>query len=108
MRLDRAAGAALVAVAAAGYLFVADDLRHTGEFIGVTSLLAAGILLLAGSAASRPAVRTFTRATAAGTFPGMLLGAGLDDMLLGVVAGMACGALCALAVTVRAARPRRT
>jgi hypothetical protein len=44
--LYRIIGIFLIIIAAVGYLTVADDLRHTGEFIGVSSILLSGIILL--------------------------------------------------------------
>jgi len=39
-------GAALVALGVLGFVTVADDWRHTGEVLGVGSLLFAGVILL--------------------------------------------------------------
>ena len=39
-------GIILIIVAAIGYLTVADELRHMGEFIGVSGILLSGIILL--------------------------------------------------------------
>jgi hypothetical protein len=40
------AGAVLIFFAIIGFFTVADDLRHTGELIGVSSILLVGIILL--------------------------------------------------------------
>jgi hypothetical protein len=40
------AGTVLILFGIVGFFTVADDLRHTGEFIGVSSILLAGIILL--------------------------------------------------------------
>ncbi len=42
-------GAVLVTVGVVGFLTVADDLRHTGEILGVGLILTAGLLLLSVS-----------------------------------------------------------
>jgi hypothetical protein len=47
MTMYRALGIILVIVALLGYIFVADELRHTGEFLGVTCILFAGFILIA-------------------------------------------------------------
>jgi hypothetical protein len=39
-------GITLIICAITGYFFVADEFRHVGEFLGVTCLLIAGIILL--------------------------------------------------------------
>ena len=39
-------GIILTIIALLGYCFVADEFRHIGEFLGVTSILIAGIILL--------------------------------------------------------------
>jgi hypothetical protein len=45
MRL-RWLGALLTVVGVLGYMTVADDLRHVGEFLGVTVVFAIGLILL--------------------------------------------------------------
>lgn len=45
MKAARAIGFFLLAVCVAGFLTVADDLRHVGEIIGVGSIGAAGLIL---------------------------------------------------------------
>jgi hypothetical protein len=44
--LYKISGIILIIFAVIGYLTVADDFRHTGEFIGVSSILLSGIILL--------------------------------------------------------------
>lgn len=48
-KLLRWIGIALILLAIPGFLFVADDLRHTGELIGVGTILALGLIALAAS-----------------------------------------------------------
>jgi len=93
MRINRVLGLILVAIATLGYLTVADDLRHTGEFLGVTSILLAGaLLLLTGLSARAPSV-TLSRSLAAGIVLGIPIGAVLDAMLLGLGIGIAIGVM---------------
>jgi hypothetical protein len=49
MRWSRVLGIVLVIIGALGFLTVADDLRHVGEFIGVAIIFVSGVLLLAAS-----------------------------------------------------------
>jgi hypothetical protein len=44
--LSKIAGICLIVFAIIGYVTIADDLRHKGEFFGVTCVLLAGIMLL--------------------------------------------------------------
>jgi hypothetical protein len=46
MTMYRLLGIILLTCALAGYLFIADELRHTGEFLAVTCILFAGLILL--------------------------------------------------------------
>jgi len=46
MTWHKVLGSALVVLASLGFLTVADDLRHTGELLGVSSVLVAGVALL--------------------------------------------------------------
>jgi hypothetical protein len=39
-------GAALITLSVLGFMTVADDWRHTGELLGVGSVLIAGVVLL--------------------------------------------------------------
>lgn len=102
MVFDRVAGWSLLAAASVGYLVVADDLRHTGELVGVSALLVAGLLLLLARGADLRLLRRLPlRSMAAGIFPGILLGAGLDRMLLGVGIGLVSGAAAGLLFAAR-------
>ena len=53
MRVLRWLGFILIAVGVLGFLTVADDMRHTGELIGVGSIVAAGLVLVAVSMSKR-------------------------------------------------------
>jgi hypothetical protein len=47
VKWTRVLGAALILLGLAGFLTVADDLRHKGELFGVSTVLASGLVLLA-------------------------------------------------------------
>jgi hypothetical protein len=49
MKLLRWIGVALVVAGILGFFTVADDLRHTGELMGVGSILLLGIVLIVWS-----------------------------------------------------------
>ena len=93
MSVDRIAGVLLVLVGIVGFVTVADDLRHVGEFIGVASLLLSGVILLVGGFTCRPLKFFWPRWMALGTLSGMVVGAGLDNMVLGVAIGFTAGTL---------------
>jgi hypothetical protein len=101
MAFNRAAGTALAAAAALGYLAVADDWRHTGEIVGVSAILLAGLLLLALGAGSGRRLQLLLRSMAAGALLGIPAGGALDSMLLGVGAGLAAGAAAGLLLGAR-------
>ena len=91
MTANRVAGIGLIAIGLLGFLLVADDIRHVGEIVGASSLVLAGCLLLAASLNAIPISSTVARSGAIGILPGMILGAGLDQMLVGVGVGLAAG-----------------
>lgn len=85
-----AAGGAMIAVSLIGYLTVADDLRHVGEFAGVSALLLAGLALVAD--AYRILERQFAlRWVAAGVLLGAALGTAIDATAAGLVVGLVLG-----------------
>jgi hypothetical protein len=86
----------LVVLGVIGFLTVADDWRHKGELIGVGSVLVGGIILV-GTGSQRPILRRVAMPYLAfGLFAGAVLGAVLDNMMLGVGVGGALGLLAAL------------
>jgi hypothetical protein len=85
-------GIFLVVLGVVGFLTVADDLRHTGEMWGVGSVLVAGFVLLGSLRVKKLALQWL----ALGLLAGILVGAGLDNMPLGIGLGAALGALPAL------------
>lgn len=92
----RITGFLAVVIALAGFLTVADDLRHTGELIGVVSLLLAGLALLAAGFECRLSGRLAPQWIAVGVGIGAACGAGMDNMAHGVGAGAALGVLLAV------------
>lgn len=86
-------GAFLVAIGLAGFLTVADDIRHAGEILGIGSILAAGVVLLDVG----PGRLMFTRHAAQwisfGLLAGAGFGAGIDNMPAGIGLGAALGSL---------------
>lgn len=106
MRLNRIAGSVLVAAGILGFFTVADELRHVGEFIGVSSILLAGLILLAGGFEHRLTKLLPWRWTALGVLSGIMIGAGLDNMVVGVAIGMTMGAMVGFAL-LRKHRPEK-
>lgn len=93
---NRVTGLLLMLIGALGFLTVADDLRHTGEILGVSAILAAGAVLLLGGLRFPRLPSAAARFLAGGILAGIPLGAALDLMLPGVVAGAAVGTVIAL------------
>jgi hypothetical protein len=91
MNGDRIIGFALLTIGLLGYLTVADDLRHVGEFVGVSAITVAGLIFLAASFDHKIARRLLLRWIALGILAGIVIGAALDSMVLGVGIGMASG-----------------
>ncbi len=98
----KAAGAILVVVAGVGFLTVADELRHIGEFMAVLGILVSGVALLI--AGFRPGVSRVLAPQWApvGIALGMLGGAAVDRVVLGVVLGAGLGLVLAVAFRARA------
>lgn len=87
----RVVGAGLVISASVGFLIVADDLRHTGELVGVGTLLIAGLALLAGSYSNAFSRRLAVPWIAPSVLLSALWGAHIDDMLTGLALGLIVG-----------------
>lgn len=98
MRLNRILGVTLVLIGILGFFTVADDLRHVGEFVGVLSITLSGIILVGGSFEHRLTRFLPVRWMAIGTLSGIVLGAGLDNMFLGVPLGFTVGAVIGFAL----------
>jgi hypothetical protein len=96
MTTDRIAGAILVIMGLLGFLTVADDLRHVGEIVGASGIVLAGCLLLAASLKPIAIPSRIARSGAIGIFGGMVIGAGLDNMVVGVGIGLSAGIVAGL------------
>jgi hypothetical protein len=89
-------GIILIACSIIGYLTVADDFRHTGEFIGVSSVLISGIIFLF----VENKLSIFKHVSLQWLAIFILLsipfgGVVLDDMFLGIGTGIVIGILSA-------------
>jgi hypothetical protein len=92
-------GIILVLCALLGYLFVADELRHFGEFLGVTCILTAGLILLLIDTK----MNIFKRFAIQWISFGLLLsipigGVVLDNMPLGIIICLSLGLILAYAL----------
>jgi hypothetical protein len=86
-----AIGSLLVAVALVGFLTVADDLRHSGEFFVVSGILLSGLAFLTWALLPRLRRYLDLRWLGAGVAPGLLLGTVLDRAALGLGVGLVLG-----------------
>lgn len=85
-------GIILIVVGISGYFTVADDLRHTGEFIGITGVLLAGIILMFAGSKFKIAKYLALQWLAIGVLAGIPLGGIiLDKMLPGELIGIIAG-----------------
>lgn len=110
MSWQKLAGASLVALGMIGFLTVADDLRHTGEVLGVGSILVAGVLLVGAGSKSPVLKQVALQWLALGILAGSAVGAGVDNMPAGIGLGAAAGAILMLVLgkRKRARDPRLT
>ena len=100
----RIIGAILVICGIAGYFTVADELRHIGEFIGVSTVLLAGIIFLMVDPKGKVAARLAIQWIAFGLLAGIPFGGiVLDNMPIGVGFGLSMGV--ALAFLLRKRQP---
>jgi len=90
-RTRLALGGALVAIAFIGFLTVADELRHIGEFFAVLGLLLSGAALLVAGWFPRTAFVLALSWVPLGIALGELVGAFTDRVVLGVSIGTAVG-----------------
>jgi hypothetical protein len=102
MTFYRILGTFFLLIGIIGFFTVADDLRHSGELIGVGSVLMAGVILIISQSSWSTNRYLRLQWIAFGLLAGSILGAGLDNMLLGVGLGIAVGIM----VTVLAANRR--
>jgi len=78
-------------IALLGYVTVADDLRHVGEFMGVTAILISGFAFLAAVYSNRLSEKLAAQWVAVGVGIGAAVGAATDEMGSGVAGGVALG-----------------
>ena len=96
MPIYRLIGAVLVTCGILGYFTVADELRHTGEFIGVSGVLLAGIILMMVDSRIKFLENLAIQWIAFGLLAGIPIGGiVLDNMLLGVGLGIVAGVILA-------------
>ena len=88
-------GITLIAVALVGFLCVADDVHHSGEFFAVTGTLLSGVALYVSGRVSRLAAYLLLAWVPVGIAVGMLIGAIIDEEVLGVSVGLLFGLLLA-------------
>jgi hypothetical protein len=103
-RWFRWAGIAFLLAGCLGFLTVADDLRHTGELLGVAGVACAGLSLVVASTENRVSTRVAPQWVAAGIGVGELVGAAVDNMLVGVCGGVVVGLLLAIVLFPKRAR----
>jgi len=101
-------GIILIAVALVGFLSVADDLRHRGEFFAVSGTLLSGIAFYVSGRFSRFATHLLLVWVPVGIAVGMLIGAIIDEEVLGVSIGLLFGLLLARLRRRRGASPAAT
>lgn len=90
-------GSILVALGLVGYLTVADDLRHLGEFFGVSSVLVSGLALLLAGLFPRWESTLALSCVPLGIGVGLIIGALVNEVPVGAVLGIALGLLVARA-----------
>jgi hypothetical protein len=91
MKASIAIGSLLVVIALVGFLTVADDLRHSGEFFVVSGILLSGLAFLAWALLPRPHRYLDLRWIGAGVAAGLLPGTVLDRAALGLGVGLVLG-----------------
>jgi hypothetical protein len=104
VRWRQVTGSLLVVVGCIGLVTVADDVRHTGELIGVGGILAAGLVLLVAGSDYAIKKRLALHCVAVGVGIGAAVGVAVDSMPTGVAGGAALGTIGAVILKPR--RPR--
>ena len=102
------AGAILTAVAGLGFLTVADDFRHRGEFFAVLGVLFSGLALLLAGLHPRGSAVLAPQWIPLGIALGEVAGAAFDRVPTGVMLGTALGILLARQRRERATDPAET
>ena len=88
-------GLGLTAIALVGFLTVADELNHSGEFFAVTGILVSGVALYVAGRFSHIAAHLSLVWVPVGIGVGMLTGAMIDEEVIGVCVGLSFGLLLA-------------
>ena len=101
-------GAGLMAIALVGFLSIADDLHHSGEFFAVTGILVSGVALYISGRFSQVAAHLSLAWVPVAISVGMLTGAMVDEVGIGVCAGLSFGLLLARMFRQRKCSPRPT
>lgn len=86
-----ALGCILVAAALIGFIAVADDVRHTGEFFAVLGILISGAALLVAGLLPRALSVLALHWVPVGVALGAVVGAVTDSVVLGVSVGTVVG-----------------
>lgn len=86
-------GVVLIAIALAGFLSIAGELRHRGEFFAVIGVLVSGVALYVSGRCSHIAAHLFLAWVPVGIGVGMLIGAMIDEEVIGVCLGFSFGLL---------------
>jgi hypothetical protein len=89
-RLVLVTGIVMVGLSLVGYATVADELRHLGEFAGVSALLIAGLALI-GDAYGVMARWFALRWVALGILLGAIAGTAIDATVAGFGVGLVAG-----------------
>ena len=84
-------GVGLIAIALVGFLSVADELHHSGEFFAVTGILVSGIALYVSGRFSNIAAHLSLTWVPVGIGVGMLTGAMIDEEVTSVCVGLSAG-----------------
>lgn len=89
-------GLLLIALSIPGFIFVADELRHSGELMGVCSVLLSGLTFLWSRSKKARSMRMAWHWIAFGFLIGIPMGGFiLDDMIVGIGIGFSAGLLLA-------------
>jgi hypothetical protein len=104
VRWLRVVGWLLVALSVVGFLTVADDFRHMGEVLDMTSMLLIGVLLVIADSATSRSTRVAMLWLAGAVGIGAAVGAAIDTMVVGTGGGLIIGLLLAAVFGLRRAR----
>ena len=88
-------GITLIVVALVGFFTVADDLHHNGELFAVTGILLSGVAIYVAGRFSGAAAHLSLAWIPVSIAVGMLIGAIIDEEVVGVCVGSSFGLLLA-------------